>query len=229
VRTHAVERCSRPPAQRQPDPRPSFVTRRPLLELSVAKERSLREQLHIGEVDDDELSLAISSVLSRGAQFRAKEVEYRTIADEGVLSLRYRAGSVVDAIAGPAMTADLEEQLQAVINDTVLTPSGRKVWRCVMFSGRPVEGYWCFKDEFQIVPAPPEAPRPNVLLAEHPFALDLAFDDSSDFRIRGLRRSRRSYELGLVLDLVLRGGISWTSRDSRATWRTPRLRWGTRS
>jgi hypothetical protein len=174
----------------------------------VAKERSLREQLHIGEVDDDELSVAISSVLPRGAQFRAKEVEYRTSSDEWVLSLRYRAGSVVDAIAGPAMTPTLEERLRAVIEESLLTASERRVWRWTMFSGSPVEGYWRFRDTFQIVPAPPEAPRPGALVAEHPFVLDVVFDDSPDFRIRGLRWSRKVRELELVLNLVLRVPIS---------------------
>jgi hypothetical protein len=174
----------------------------------MPKERSLREQLHIGEADGDELRIAISSVLPRGAQFQAREVEYRTSSDEWVLSLRYRAGSLVDAIAGPAMTSVLEDRLRVVIEETLLTASERKIWRWTMFSGSPVEGYWRFRDIFQIVPAPPGAPRPGALIAEHPFVLDVVFDDSPHSRIRDLRWSRKVHELELLLNLVLRVPIS---------------------
>jgi hypothetical protein len=63
----------------------------------------MTEELHIGEVEDDELRMVLTSVLPRGAQFRPDEVEYRTMADEWALSLRYREGKIVQAVAGPMM------------------------------------------------------------------------------------------------------------------------------
>jgi hypothetical protein len=62
----------------------------------VAKARDLTEELRIGEFDDDELTIVLTSVLPRGAQFRPNEVEYRTMADEWVLSLHYRDGRIED-------------------------------------------------------------------------------------------------------------------------------------
>jgi hypothetical protein len=48
--------------------------------------------LHIGEVDDNELTIVLSAVLPGGAQFRPTEVEYRNINDECALALTYREG-----------------------------------------------------------------------------------------------------------------------------------------
>jgi hypothetical protein len=88
----------------------------------LAKLRPMTEELHIGEVDDDELSAVLMSVLPRGAQFRADEVEYRTMADEWALTLQYREGKIVRAVAGPAMTSELEEQVRTAIERVLLAP-----------------------------------------------------------------------------------------------------------
>jgi hypothetical protein len=63
--------------------------------------RQLGEELHIGRVNDDELTIALSGVLSRGTQFRPNEVEYRTMNDEWALALEYRDDTIVEAYAGP--------------------------------------------------------------------------------------------------------------------------------
>jgi hypothetical protein len=184
----------------------------------VARQRPMTAELHIGEVEDDELCTVLSSVLPRGAQFRADEVEYRTMADEWALSLQYRDGRIVTALAGPAMTSELEEQLRTEIERVLLTPSTSKVCRWTLFSSRPVEGYWRYRDQFQIVPAPPEAPRPSVLMAEHPFIVDFVFDDCVNFRIRNHRYARRASDLTLVLNLLLRQQITSPSNRPRNHW-----------
>ena len=73
---------------------------------------SIKELLRVGEVDDEELATVLTSVLPRGAQFTANEVEYRTSEDEWVLSLRYSDGVAVDAVTGPAFTSAIEEQIR---------------------------------------------------------------------------------------------------------------------
>jgi hypothetical protein len=89
--------------------------------VTVAKRRPITGELHIGEVEDDELRTVLSSVLPRGAQFRADEVEYRTMADEWVLSLQYRDGKIVRAVTGPAMTSELQGQIRTAIEQVLLT------------------------------------------------------------------------------------------------------------
>jgi len=175
-------------------------------------------ELHVGEVEDDELCSVLSSVLPRGAQFRADEVEYRTMADEWTLSLQYRDGRIVRAVAGPAMTSELEEQIRTEIERVLLTPTTSKVCRWTLFNSRPVEGYWRYRDQFQIVPAPPEAPRPSELMAEHPFILDFVFDDCVNFMIRNHRYARRASDLTLVLNLLLRQRITSPTSRPRKHW-----------
>jgi hypothetical protein len=80
---------------------------------------SIKQLVRVGEVDDDELAAVLVSVLPRGAQFTASEVEYRTNEDEWVLSLRYSEGVVVDAMTAPAFTPAIEEQIRTALHDAL--------------------------------------------------------------------------------------------------------------
>jgi hypothetical protein len=189
-----------------------------LQEVTVTKRRPMTDELHIGEVEDDELTMVLTSVLPRGAQFRPDEVEYRTMSDEWALSLQYREGKIIGAVAGPVMTPELEEQIRTEIERILLTPTAHSVCRWTLFSSRPVQGYWRYRDQFQIVPAPPHAPRPTELIAEHPFILDFLFADSVDGRIRQHRYIRRASDLTLVLNLLLRPRITSPSNRPKKHW-----------
>ena len=184
----------------------------------MAKRRSIGAELHIGELDDEELVIALTGKLPRSAQFRPDEVEYRTISDNSVLTLKYRNGKIIDAEAWPAMTPDLEQEIRAEA-DAVLAQGNRAVYRWTMFSGKPVEGIWRYRDDFQIVPAPPEAPRPGELwVTGHPFLVNFVFKDSSNQRIQQLRCARRAADLLLVLNLLLNTTITAPTIRARKHW-----------
>src|SRR5690349_18653050 len=120
---------------------------------------SIKEFLRVGEVDDEELATVLTSILPRGAQFTANEVEYRNSEDEWVLSLRYFEGVAVDAVTGPAYTPEIGEQIRTALADA-LDGSTKKIWRVSMFSLRRIEGWYRHNDDFLIRPAPDKAPRP---------------------------------------------------------------------
>jgi hypothetical protein len=93
------------------------------------------------------------------------------------------------------MTAELEERINAEIQRVFLAPQNSKVCRWTMFSTRPVEGQWRYRNQFQIVPAPAAAPRPDMLVAEHSFIVDFASEGSVDFRINQMRYILRASDL----------------------------------
>ncbi len=178
---------------------------------------SIKELLRIGEVDDEELAAVHRSVLPRGAQLTANEVEYRNADDEWVLSLRYSEGALIDALTGPAFTDQIGEQISRALVDS-LDGTTRKVWRIPMFSLRRVEGWYQHEDKFLIRPAPAEAPPPDVEYAEHPWVLEFAFVDSPTHQVRMLRTERHTYELVLVLNLLLGGQVNAPSNRARHHW-----------
>ena len=186
----------------------------------------IKELLRVGEVDDEELTTVLVSILPRGAQFTANEVEYRTSEDEWVLSLRYSEGVAVAAVTGPSYTPAIGGQIRQALADA-LDGTTKKVWRAPMFGLRRVEGWYLHEDDFLIRPAPEEAPRPDVEYAQHPWVLEFSFVDSPNFQVRNLRTERRAYELALVLNLLLNGSIDRPTNRSRKHWMFTRRTDGT--
>ena len=184
----------------------------------MVKQRLITTELHIGEVDDEELSIVLRSVLPRGAQFRDNEVEYRTMEDNWVLSLKYYKGKIAEALTGPAITSELEGQIRTAIEEALLEPMNTKVYRWIMFSQRPVEGHWRYRDQFQIVPAPPEAPRAKEPMTEHPFIVDFVFNDSPHDMVRQYRCARKASDLTFLLNLLLVPRITAPSNPGRKHW-----------
>ncbi|MFC7384343.1 hypothetical protein [Sphaerisporangium rhizosphaerae] len=180
--------------------------------------KSVAPELHVGQVDDEELRIVLGSILPRCAQFRTQEVEYRTQNDDWALSLHYRNGKIVDATAGPAMTSEIKSRMQEAIEREILSPSDKKIVRWTMFSGKPVEGQWRHGGGLRIVPAPVEAPRPEELMAEHPFIVDITFRGSSNFVIEQMRYVRRARELALLFNLFLSTRITSSTNSSRKHW-----------
>ena len=71
------------------------------------------------------------------------------MADEWVLSLHYRDGRIEKATAGSAMTAEHLQRIQAEIARVLGSLASTKVSRWTMFSSRPVEASWRYREQFQ--------------------------------------------------------------------------------
>jgi hypothetical protein len=146
-------------------------------------------------------------------------VVYRAQTGEVAVTLTYRGSCLVDVHGGPGLSDETREKLRddvaalAAAHETV-------IWRDVFFNIFPVDGYWRYRDEWQIVPAPPQAPRPDVLIADHPFIVELRVPWHPDrAMLAGAILGRRAWELQLILNLVLRGRIKrFSARASDHTW-----------
>jgi hypothetical protein len=180
--------------------------------------RSLADTLRVGQIDVEELRAALSSMFPRQAQFRPGEVEYRTEADETALHLRSRQGRLVDAVSGPALTLELERTVTATIEEALADQTPPIVLRWIMFAGRPVNGTHRHHEEFQIGPVPESAPRPRVLMAQHPFIVEFRVASSPIHEVQALRVSRRAREMELLLNLLLYHGVETADRERGHRW-----------
>lgn len=178
---------------------------------------SLKELLRIGKIDDGELVAILASIFPRSAQLSAKNIEYRTAADDWVLSLHYRDERVINATAGPAFTEAEVNRIKHALDES-LDSSVAKVWRTPMLISGQIEGWYRYSNQFQISPAPPEAYRPSMLYAKHPWVLEFSFQDSPNNQVRSLRIERRTYELALILNLFLGRGVDVPTHRARKHW-----------
>lgn len=98
-----------------------------------------------------------------------------------------------------AEVADIRSKVRAHL----LASGPPKVRRRVLFSAVPTVGWFRYRDVFQLLPVPPEAPRPGFMLADHPLYLEFKFASSSEFMISQQRQERIGRELELVCSALL--------------------------
>jgi hypothetical protein len=135
------------------------------------------------------------------------------------LKLAMRHGQIIKITSADSLSAtelqDLLEQLDADLKDSRIAEFGVDI----LFAHKPVEGSFCFSSlPMQILPAPPEAPRPPQLNAEHPFVLEFPMRAWRTPGLRLPRRRKNAIEWAWVLNALLRGSIKYSSSRSRHFW-----------
>jgi|GEM_PF-6226436 hypothetical protein len=85
-----------------------------------------------------------------------------------------------------------------------------KIGRDILFSSYiPLYGYFRYRDVFQIIPVPPQAPKPEYIAhGPHPILLEFAYKKSNDGGINTYRIKKASYEIAWILNLLLNTDIS---------------------
>jgi hypothetical protein len=101
-------------------------------------------------------------------------------------------------IAGPLLTDSALSELISQIERQLHTPAAR-IGNRVLFAALPVTGAFRFKDDFQILPVPENAPRPDFLMADHPFLLQFRFGGSENLSVQQMRMESRARELEMLL------------------------------
>ncbi|MEY9860564.1 hypothetical protein ABH935_006201 [Catenulispora sp. GAS73] len=73
------------------------------------------------------------------------------------------------------------------------------------FSSRPVAGWWKYRDQFQIVPPPPNAPVPSTVVGDWPFIVEARYRSLDHFGVKIQRRTQATTHLRLLLPVLVIG------------------------
>jgi hypothetical protein len=163
---------------------------------------NLINRLRIREVSPEEFRIVVGRGFPEGSHDGGDTVVY--LRDhEPALSIVYdKHGVVTELHPGPALTDDDIAKLEAEMQN-LLADNGQAVRRAVCFCAIPVTISWRYRDDFQIVPMPADAPRPPALVGYHPFTLEVKFCDSPNHLIAGERHRRKLREINLLLAAFL--------------------------
>jgi hypothetical protein len=169
---------------------------------------SLREALHVEDAPADELVATLGLFFGASRWEGGRVIEYF---QDGQLALRVvyekHGFRIHDVERGLGLTDLRLSELQAQIEEAILGDHGTVVCREFLCSGLRIEGHWRFADQWQILPAPDGAPTLDVEMGLHPFVIEFRVRESSDWRMRTVRRERRIWELHLLLSLLLQAGV----------------------
>ena len=173
---------------------------------------SLREQLM--QLDVIDLRAVLTSVFQRAGNHGDKTITYDNQSGPA-LSVVYLAdskkqrdprGEVGKLRPESALNEDdirrLQEQV-AIVNGT----NSDLLASFFHFSYMPVTGWWRYRDKFQLLPPPPGAPLPSMVVADHPFLIEACYAAPDHHLVRSSRRMRTMNDLQLLLPALLRGPI----------------------
>lgn len=106
---------------------------------------------------------------------------------------------------------NMARDLVSEAEDALYGDHGTGVGRCYVFSKYRIQGFVRVKNDIQIVPLPDEAPKPDFVLAKHPGLLEYSYPKSSNQPVDQFRRTEREREILLLLNVLLRGGLTGVS------------------
>jgi hypothetical protein len=174
--------------------------------------------LHGDQIEQSELEQILLSHFGQAKGVSLKEIHYGyRDAAESALILRYNNdGELVAVEAGAGLKENDLPEIQGKLNASILTPTSIQIGQTVLFAHVPTTGYFRYRDLFQLVPVPKEAPRPDFAFGDHPLMLQFSFQGSVDSQIGMLRRARIGREIELLcvaLISVLKGAIGPMARS----------------
>lgn len=160
--------------------------------------RDVTGQFYINDIDPHELVQHLISKFQK-CTFSALDRIDIPEADNPRLQIYFTSSGQVQKIGTDLADKELKPVISE-LKELFLGPTRYQVRRFVDFAHAPVTGTWECK-MFTITKAPPEAPRPQQFLADHPYILEVPFKATgNDFvDIHRAMRMRARYELLLSL------------------------------
>ena len=179
---------------------------------------NLLPDLLLPNVDHLELLTVIQQHYRSSRSTTDDDVVYPN-ADPYALKIRHKDGRITMIEPGPVFSVQELEALQEKVRTQLVESPGTAVEVCIMFSSSPVKGSFTHPSgRVQILPAPPQAPRPPVLYADHPFVLEFPIRQSHNGFITTQRRTRGVLEWTWILNVLLRANIKSIGPRSGHMW-----------
>lgn len=142
-------------------------------------------------------------------------VVYRRNGQDALTLAFTRKGKYAGVHVGPGLDDDDLTQLTAAFR----AARPRHVMSVVFFSTVPTTGWWRYRDRFQILAMPPEAPRPpRVFAGVHPALLEVAYDGSEINTLDEFRGAVATREVNRLLSALLRGTEDRLGQFARQDW-----------
>lgn len=165
---------------------------------------SLSQRLYADRVDAQELQALVLSFYSRGKHLDGRLIGYGREENSIAIIIQFtKAGSIASIKPGPDYIDAEVETLAKFIKEQLIDESDTAVGRRIMFAGTPFRGSYRYRDRFQILPVPPEAPRPVFGTGGHPFQIEVAFRDASDWSVKSRRMMQAAHEIELLCSALL--------------------------
>ena len=186
----------------------------------MIEQEELERELGLGRVDDDEFAFLLSQHFRSAEYPSSRQVDYPD-SEHPVISLVYDDKGVIRKIVPGSAGHEIMWPIIRDVQEKLLAPAMAKTSTLILFGQVPTEGYWRYEDKLVIRRAPDEAPRPAVLIGQHPLILEVAYRGAEDGFTDKIRWDRESHKWALILTLLMPGMQIPRRVEFNHTWVVP--------
>lgn len=177
-------------------------------------ERSIKDELLLKEEKVGEIEIFITDFFGEASQ-----VDEKKIVHGGQVEIHYsKKGQVQDIVVKNGENKRLIDSLIEGALDAIYSDHGVKVAKEYVFFNQDVTAATRYLDEFQIIPLPDGAPKPEEVTGKHPAIIEFSYLASSNAHIDIYRKENRMIVLFDLINLLVFGGINWRSKYLKKHW-----------
>jgi hypothetical protein len=180
---------------------------------------SMEDKFHVKEVDSQELLQVLLSYFGHAEGNKPRGYRYKKTEKDFFLDVQLgKTGKIVEISLSRDFPGEELSKIESKIKETLIDNQNPRIGQVVGFSSERVGGYFRYKDLFQIIPVPDNAPKPEILVADHPFLLQFSYTSCPYIAIDNIRRSHKSNVYIRLLNLFSNLPITLGSRSVRFSW-----------
>lgn len=183
----------------------------------------LKEKFYLDKINQDELEMVLLSYFGRGSGLdEGQYIYYTGEIDNGIsVTICYDSRGKIRSIeSGSKLEENYINEIKQRIYSELIDGQEVVVGRDICFvTGSKVVACFTYKDIFQILPLPPDAPQiENQMWGHHPILLEYKYISSKNANVNGLRKNKKSRELIPIFHLLSQRRFYGPSRFSQNDW-----------
>jgi hypothetical protein len=130
-----------------------------------------------------------------------------------------RKGRISQIILSNDFNEEDVAEVRAKIRANLIENQQVKIAEAVLFAiNNKVDGFFRYRDEFQILPVPEGSPKASQLVADHPFLLQFSFISSPDPMVNGMRKRERQTRIVRLLSFFTHATVRDEPANVNFAW-----------
>lgn len=181
----------------------------------------ITKELYLDKVKQDELEMVFLSFFGQGEQIKDSQYIYRKPSTEThfITIIFNKKEKIEKVISSPELSSTEIKNLRLKIYDQLINNQNIVIVQRACFSHRLVNnGYFKYKDLFQILPIPDYAPKIEAVIGSHPMLLEYKYISSTNNSVNATRSSKKFSDLILMLHFLSKGAIFSSPRYAEFAW-----------
>lgn len=175
----------------------------------------------IKEINDEEFNHTLMNYFSSSTVENRDLIFFKE--DKQAVKLFYSQAGNLQSIRSTSILSKFDvENITNLIEENLIRDVGQHFYRRVAFFSQPAVGYFRYKNLFQLIEVPIDAPKPEGRLGPNPCLFEMKFPGSQDRDIQSIRAGRYRHKIEVSLNLIIpsfsyiqdiTGGHCWVYGD----------------